>query len=137
MALTRHLPGSRPMLAWLMAALLLVAQGLGLAHRVAHAPGLGQAVAGVAAPGHAQGRDQAHAHAHAHAHATTRWADGHEADTAECRLIDELAHADGLCDVVWATARAPQSSEVVAAAPAVAPRVGSASAYLARAPPQA
>lgn len=126
---TRRFPGAKPVQAWLLAALLLVAQGLGLAHRVAHAPGLGQA--GVSASA------RAHFHGHAQAGAPAAWADGHEADTADCRLIDQLAHADGLSAADGATAPAPQSSVVAAAACAAAPSAGSASAYLARAPPRA
>lgn len=133
MTRTRRLPHSRPLQAWLLAALLLLAQGWGLAHRVAHAPGLGRAGVADAAPGRVHGQVDGHAHAQA----AVSWATGHEAGTAECRLIDQLAHADGLCADVWAAAPAPQLTEANDAAPPPAPRAGSASAYLARAPPLA
>lgn len=127
----------QPGQAWLLALLLLVAQGLGLAHRVAHAPGLVHAGAAVPAfaAGHGQGPDRCESHGHARASALA--AAGHEADTPECRLIDQLAHADGLCTAAWAAAPAPQASGMHDTAPAAAPRAGSASAYLARAPPLA
>ncbi len=135
MALTLRFPPARPMQAWLLAGLLLLAQGLGLAHRVAHAPGLAQAgMAGSAVAhvhGPARGPDQAPAQASVLAAA------GHEADTAECRLIDQLAHADGLCDAAWAHAGAPQATDLATAVAAATPRAGPASAYLARAPPLA
>ncbi len=133
MTQARHLPSSRPLQAWLLAALLLLAQGWGLAHRVAHAPGLGHAGVAHAAPGRVQGPVSDHAHVQA----AVSWAAGHEADTAECRLIDQLAHADGLCADAWAVASAPRPNEAHGAAPPLAPRAGSASAYLARAPPLA
>lgn len=126
----RPLPGPTALQAWLLAALLLVAQGLGLAHRVAHAPGLGHGGATLAAV-------STSAKGHADGQAKASWAAGHEADSAECRLIDQLAHGDGLCSTPWAAAAAPQAGETRAAAPAPAPRAGSASAYFARAPPQA
>ena len=62
--------------AWLLAALLLVAQGLGLAHRVGHAPGLGQISSTATASG---------------------WSADHKAGSADCRLVDQLTHADALC----------------------------------------
>ncbi|MDP2008290.1 MAG: hypothetical protein Q8K45_21670 [Rubrivivax sp.] len=125
--MTRRFADARPLQAWLLAALLLVAQGLGLSHRVAHAPGLAPAALAVPALGEPQGRLQASAFGAA----------GHEADTAVCRLIDQLAHADGLCDGPWAAAPAVQATLAHDAAPTAAPRAGSASAYLARAPPLA
>jgi hypothetical protein len=96
--------------AWLMAGLLLAAQAAGLAHRIAHAPG------------------QAGAHA--------SWSHGHEAGGADCRLIDQLAHADALCSPpAWAPAPPPPAAAplrlAIYAALAPAP-----AAYLARAPPR-
>ena len=79
----------QPLHAWLLAALLLAAQALGLAHRVAHAPGL------PAAPAQATVFAVADVHAHADAEASAHAQ--HEAGSADCRLIDQLAHADALC----------------------------------------
>lgn len=114
----RPFVSSRPLHAWLLAALLLAAQALGLAHHIRHAPGLGAAATTVAA-------------------APPDWADGHAAGSAECRLVDQLAHADGLCDATWAAAPAAPASPAPAAVPTPAPRAGSAAAYRARAPPLA
>ena len=72
--------------AWLLAALLLVAQGLGLAHRVGHAPGLGQT--GIAAT-------------------ASGWSADHQAGSADCRLVDQLTHADALCGPPLLAALAP------------------------------
>lgn len=99
--------------AWWLAALLLLAQGLGLSHRIAHAPSHGPA--------------QVHASA---------WGHDHEAGSADCRLVDQLAHADALC--APPTAALPL---VATAQTAVAPLPSSrpadtAAAYLARAPPR-
>jgi len=89
----------RPLFAFLLVLALLAAQGLGLAHRVAHgAPllaggpgGAGAAVASLPDDGRALGFDSPH-----------------EPGTAECRLVDQTAHADAL---------------PVAALPALPPRV--------------
>jgi hypothetical protein len=96
----------------MLAALLLAAQGLGLAHRALHG-------------GSAQGQ------------VASAWLDEHEAGSADCRLIDQLGHADL---AVGTQALAP-CLPTAAAAPAA--RVGAvlpatpALAYSARAPPQA
>ncbi len=99
--------------AWLLAMLLLGAQALGLAHRVAH--GLGGSVAAV----------------------QKAWSGDHEAGGAECRLVDQLAHADALSSNPAPAAAVPAAltAEVDGAAsslPQAAP-----AAYRARAPPQA
>jgi hypothetical protein len=57
-------------LAWLLAAALVAAQALGLAHRVLHGPA--PATAQLHAHGHAQARGHGHAHGDAHAHAHAR-----------------------------------------------------------------
>lgn len=113
---TRAAP--RPWLqVWLLAALLLAAQAFGLAHRVAHAPGL-----------HCD---------HPHHHGAASPLAGHEAGSAECRLIDQLAHADALFgSPVLPPLLAPEATALVAAALPARPQ-GGAAAYLARAPPQA
>lgn len=119
----------QPLHAWLLAALLLAAQALGLAHRVAHAPGLPAAVVVQAAQTSQTSQTAVAAPADAPADAQ------HEAGSADCRLIDQLAHADALCgsaSLLPAPLRAVALS-TVAAVPAL-PR-GSAAAYLARGPP--
>lgn len=108
---------ARRRLAWLLAGALLLAQALGLAHRVLHAPGaaLAASVAQAAAPG--------------------LFTD-HAADSPECRLFDALAHADAASS---AGAPTPAGAPPAWSAPANAPertRAGCA-AYLARAPPSA
>jgi hypothetical protein len=131
--------------AWLLAALLLLAQGLGLVHGVAH--GVALAPAHAAAPAAAcDDAGLAHTHTHSHAQAAqpsfgfaAAHAHGgtHEAGDAQCRLIDQLAHADGL----WAADAAPALPLAGGEAPTTALRLplsdGGAAAYLARAPPRA
>ncbi len=101
-----------PWQAWLLAVLLLAAQGAGLAHRVAH---------GLAVSEHAAQQDF---------HA------GHDEGSAECRLVDQLTHADALC------AGEPATPPAFAAAVAMPVRLagrlaeGASAAYLARAPPR-
>lgn len=100
--------------AWLLAGLLLAAQALGFAHRVAH--GGGSATPAVSA--------------------VKAFAGGHEAGSAECRLIDQLAQGDLLCGAAPAL---PLPLFVQAAPPAAAPAslpALAAGAYQARAPPR-
>lgn len=108
-----------PLHAWLLASLLLLAQGLGLAHGMAHGLELGSQ----------------HPVVVAHAH-DSAWDHDHEAGSAECRLVDQLGHADGLSGV-WVL---PVDVLVSAAAPAAAgqstPRPTPAASYRARAPPR-
>jgi hypothetical protein len=108
-SLLRH----RHATAWVLALALLAAQALGLAHSVAHAPGLAS-VAAVA----------------------DEHFDGHHAGDAECRLIDQLAHADAL---VAGALLLPPALPAVLSAPALPPAhtVAFAAGYLARAPPRA
>lgn len=90
---------------WLALA-LLCAQGLGVWHRTAHAlpAGSGQFQAhsgfhsGFQSGFHDHDHDHDHgsAPAHEHAHVATAAFDGHEAGDVECRLFDQLLHADGL-----------------------------------------
>lgn len=101
----------RPLHAWLLALLLLAAQAAGLSHRVVHAPGL--------APAH------------------TAWADGHEQGQDDCRLVDQLAHADALCGAAQAPlALLPLAAAATPLRPQARP-AGKAAAYLARGPPPA
>jgi hypothetical protein len=113
--------------AWLLAALLLVAQGLGLVHGIAH--GNPQVAAHACA-------DEEHVHearpgfAAAHVHGGS-----HEAGDAECRLIDQLAHADALFAAPAWAGLPPAGCDAPATAPRLAWAAGGSAAYLARAPP--
>ena len=139
---TRAAP--RPWLqVWLLAALLLAAQAFGLAHRVAHAPGLPGALhaesPGLPELAHLRAAFAPGAHDcdHPHHHGVASPLAGHEAGSAECRLIDQLAHADALFgSPVLPPLLAPEATALVAAALPARPQ-GGAAAYLARAPPQA
>ena len=110
--------------AWLLATLLLAAQAAGLAHRVLHAPGQ--------APGHASGG----ATAASVATAAAAWGGSHAPGTADCRLIDQLAHADVLCGAAPAAEALPPATTVVLAALPQAVPARTTAAYLARAPPR-
>jgi hypothetical protein len=63
----------------IVAALWLAAQALGLVHGVLHAPGV----------------------------AAAAWFDDHEHGDAQCRVVDQLAHADALGTAAAAAAAAP------------------------------
>jgi hypothetical protein len=126
--------------AWLLAALLLVAQGLGLVHGISH--GVGHGVSHSLAHGTPQKdapacADEGHVHAAqpvfsvAHTHGGS-----HEAGDAECRLIDQLAHADALFTAADWAALPPAEREAPTTAPRLAWAAGGSAAYLARAPPR-
>lgn len=100
-----------PLRAWLLALVLVAAQSAGMAHRIVH--GAPQAGAG----------------------AKSAWGLDHKQGTADCRLLDQLTHADALCGPAVAelpalppvaTRDVALSLPLQAAAPAP---------YLARAPP--
>lgn len=112
----------RTLAAWGVVALVF-AQVLGLAHGTLHAAGSGPAHAASGAP--AVGADP-------HGHGLF---EGHAAGDAECRLLDQLGHADGLA---WAApALAPQGTAPrVAAAPPRSAEPVFFAAYAARAPPR-
>ena len=99
---------SRPTVlhAWLLAAVLLLAQGLGMAHGFAHAPSAGDT-----------------------------WSQDHEAGGAECRLIDQLAHADALCGGLALVPAVEVARDAVVVRPGPARALAAPAAYLARAPP--
>jgi len=111
------LSSRRPFTAFVAVAALLLAQALGLAHRVAHAP-QALALATHAHEDHAHGFD---------AH--------HDEGSAECRLIDQAGHGDAatapvvVADVpgIGHEARCVAAPAFVALAPA--------RAYHARGPP--
>ncbi len=115
-----------PWRAWLLAAALLLAQAAGLLHRHTPLP---------AGPAESAGA-LASAPVEPAAPADSPWAHDHRSDSPDCRLIDQLAHADALCGdpvaslpplVLADTESAPASALLRAAAPAL---------YLARAPPR-
>lgn len=101
-------------LGWpLLLAALLLAQALGLVHRVLHAP------AGAVVSAHAA--DEAHGF-------------GHDAGDPQCRLYDQLAGGDLACGAPAGMVPTLRPAEPVSAPPAgrLAPQ---ASGFLARGPP--
>lgn len=117
--------------AWLLALVLVASQAAGLAHRIVHAPG---GLAGNSAIVKTSGLPSA---SQAAAKTAGLWSSSHEQGSAECRLIDQLAHADVLCAAPLgvlptlppaATAPTQHTTPLLAA---------TAAAYQARAPPQA
>lgn len=132
-----------------LALLLLAAQALGLAHRVAHGPALlasASASAAMGQPsgdiwGHASagltqahtladdGQDHDHDHGHGHDHGSD--------SAAECRLYDQLlGHADVLLAALVPTALPTLAVQPWAGVAQVISRAAAAP-YQARAPPQA
>ncbi|WP_425258200.1 hypothetical protein ACPOLB_22110 [Rubrivivax sp. RP6-9] len=116
----------RPLaLAWLLAAAMLLAQGLGLVHAVRHAPGLA----------HPAGLASVHDHGAGPVQVAAAFG-GHDGqDAASCRLYDQLTHAD-----VLPVAALPLPADADAAArPALQPAgwlPRCQTAYSARAPPR-
>lgn len=98
------------MLPWLAAAMLML-QALGLWHGVAHAHVI-----------------------HDGAHGTAQAFAGHDDDDAQCRLYDQLAHADLVFGVAPVWSGPTTDGATVAAVPAgrLAPQ---AAGFLARGPP--
>jgi hypothetical protein len=118
--------------AWLLAALLLVAQGLGLVHGISH--GIAYSNPQVAAHACA---DEEHVHEARPGFAAAHFHGGsHEAGDAECRLIDQLAHADALFAAPAWAGLPPAGRGAPATAPRLAWAAGGSAAYLARAPPR-
>lgn len=150
----RPAPPSWPL--WLLAAALVVAQALGLVHRVLHASSLGHG--DEQAHGHGHGHGHEHAHEHAHEQASellivlalpAAQADGlspgaaaagpllfddHVPGGEQCRLLDQAAQLDLLAGGPPALYPAPTGlarGPLIAAARAG----GSAAGYHARGPP--
>lgn len=104
--------------AWLLAALLLAAQAAGLAHRISHGGHAGAArLAALQAAG-------------------PEGAASHDEGSAQCRLVDQLTHADALCggELTAAPARVAQGAGPARIEGRLAE--GAPAAYLARAPPR-
>jgi hypothetical protein len=91
--------------------LLLVSQSAGLAHRIAHATPAGGATAKAV------------------------WQADHQPGSAECRLVDQLTHAEALCDGAPAAALLPSPAETALALAARVVRARPGPPHLARGPP--
>jgi hypothetical protein len=108
------LPASPWCKALLLAAALLLAQALGLSHRVAHAGlwhgAVAHAAENDASPGHSEG-------------------------SAECRLVDQLGLGDAAPLAVCATALPSPATAPLASRAQRKPRPAHTLAYSARAPP--
>jgi hypothetical protein len=75
-------------LLWLVAIALVIAQGLGLVHRVVHGPQAGIAFAVAAKDAH---EDDGHDHHHGHDHGwLAALFSGHDDGTGTCRLFDAV-----------------------------------------------
>ena len=103
---------SRRWAALAFALALLCAQSLGLLHGLSHGPGHGSA-----------------------ASAHHDWFAGHDADGAQCRLVDQLAHHDALTPADAPTVVAQAFDAAPQAWPDPAPRRAESRAFQARAPP--
>ncbi len=140
----------RPALAWLLAAMLVLAQAAGLVHGVAHGPG------SVAGHGHAQPQARALAQAHAliHGHGAgepchpaagqhsvggpqvIHGLDGHAPGSAECRLLDQLLAPVGLLPAPAGLLPVLAPARALRVADALRPGLPAPAAYQARAPPR-
>jgi hypothetical protein len=114
------------MRAWLLALVLLAAQVAGLAHRVVHTPLSGTGTP--AATAQALGQDRQDQQ--------RRIGADHQSGSADCRLFDQLLHADALCVAAAVTAALALPADNEIALQAEAARATSAALYLARAPPR-
>jgi len=119
---------ARPELAFVLAlalaALLLLAQGLGLLHRVEHAlpaPATVSTGAGGSVVTHAQPADHG-------------LFGNHQSGDADCRLLDQRSHAEALLAAPLPLLAGPPPTLAAMQAPAMAGRRHEAR-YLARAPP--
>jgi uncharacterized membrane protein len=104
---------------------LLLAQAIGLAHGIAHPHSRGGLPAATVAATVAA----------AVAASGVTWADGlHDDGSVQCRLLDQLSHADALTNTL-SLPSAPPAAQTLVVPPRVAPCVRVARAYLARGPP--
>lgn len=119
----------RPLAAFVAVAALLLAQGLGLAHRVAHAP------IALALEAHAH-EDHAHEE-HAHEEHAQGFDAQHDEGSAECRLVDQAGHGDAAAAPPLPAAVVPPAGrEARSAARPTAVAKADARAYHARGPPR-
>ena len=119
-----------------LTALLLLAQALGLAHGVAHArwgPAQGSLLS---APSALPGLQAGPVQAPPGDFAPATWRGSHQAGDVECRLIDQLGHADAQAPGLQAWLPPAPDAQPVPALPAVVLRSRPAAAYRARAPPR-
>ncbi len=93
--------------------LLLVSQATGLAHRIAHATPAGGTTAQAV------------------------WKADHLPGSADCRLVDQLTHADALCSGAPAAAPLQPPADTAVALAAEAVRARPTPQHLARGPPRA
>ena len=131
-----HLPRLTLARAVALALLLLLAQGLGLSHGVAHAqraPAQHSRVLDAAA---ATGLSALHAVLPEDAPGETAWGNLHHAGEVECRLIDQLGHVDGAAPGPQTGLPAPRLARVRTTWLAAAPLAQRAAPYLARGPPR-
>jgi hypothetical protein len=104
-------PLMTPLRAWLLAMLLLVSQVTGLAHRIAHAATAGGTTAQAV------------------------WQADHQPGSADCRLVDQLTHADVLCSGTPAAASLLLPADTAVALVGEAVRGQPAPQHPARGPP--
>ncbi len=116
----------------LLALALLAAQALGLAHRVAH--GLPQVPGGGAAGMAAMAPVAAKAAAIDTEEALAELFSAHDPGGAECRLLDQAAHADVLAAAAWPALPPRVPTALPPVADTILAGVG-VHAYLARGPP--
>ena len=123
-----RLPQLTPLRACVLAVLLLWVQAMGLAHSVAHASwgtAPGSVQASEAGPDTSTGFDFWPA----------GWGGSHQAGDAECKLIDQLGHADGAAPGLQPWLAPAPAAQAALARPAAALPARPAAAYFARAPP--
>jgi hypothetical protein len=131
-------PARRGLHAALLALALLAAQALGLAHRVAHGlpqmPQMPGSASSAALASAAIAATAARAPTTDTAEAPTALFSAHDPGGIECRLLDQVAHADALAASAWPALppRVPVPLPVVAGE--ILAGVG-VHAYLARGPP--
>jgi hypothetical protein len=113
-----HLPRLTLLRALSLALMLLLAQGLGLSHGVAHA----QRAPATDSPAPAAAGEPA-------------WDQSHQAGDVECRLIDQLGHVDAVVAGLPPALPAPCAEQSLAAGHCAARQASCAAGYLARGPP--
>ena len=129
-------PRLRHTMLFIVMVALLLAQTLGLMHRLVHAPHAAQAAFGVDTTPQASAVQGPQAHVEGATHAASTWLDrlfAAHADTG-CEAYDQLAHSDFL----WSDAPTVSEPAVHGATPSSHPvwqLAAQAAGYLARGPP--
>lgn len=111
-----------------LAVLLLWVQAMGLAHSVAHA-------SWGPAPGSLQGFEADAAESPRSDFLSAIWGGSHQAGDVECKLIDQLGHADAAVPSLQLGLPPAPAAQPVPARRDAAPPARRAAAYCARAPP--